>query len=85
MGVASDASTIRLTMEHYLNELKDKRKGSAFLKLLRELDYVRLVGSFGEAGQARLAREFMGSLQDIKAHRSGKLKLNSAKQALDPL
>ena len=72
-------------MEQYLIELKDKRKRSAFLKVLRELDYVRLVEAFGDAGKARLAREFMGSMQDIKAHRAGKLKLMSAKQALDGL
>jgi hypothetical protein len=72
-------------MEQYVIELKDKRKRNAFLKVLRDLDYVRLVEIFGDADKARSAREFLGSLRDIKAHQQGKLKLKSAKEALDEL
>jgi hypothetical protein len=36
-------------MEQYVIELKDKRKRNAFLKVLRDLDYVRLVEIFGDA------------------------------------
>lgn len=72
-------------MEQYVIELKDKRKRKAFLKVLQDLGYVRLVDIFGDADKARMAREFLGSLRDIKAHREGKLPLKSAKEALDEL
>lgn len=72
-------------MEQFVITLKDRRKRSAFMKVLRDLDYVSLVEVFGDMGKATLAREFLGSLRDIKAHQQGKLKLKSAKQALDEL
>lgn len=72
-------------MEQFVIELKDKRKRSAFLKVLRDLEYVRLVQTFGDVAKAKLAREFLGSMHDIKAHQEGKLKLKSAQEALDGL
>lgn len=76
---------LSVAMEQYFIELKDVRKRKAFLKLLKELDYVRLIKVYKDPRKARFAREFMDSLREAKAAERGEVKLQSAKDFLREL
>jgi hypothetical protein len=66
-------------MEQYIIELEDESKRGEFLRVLKELGYVRLVNVSKDLKKAKFLREFATALKEIESSERKGTKLLSAK------
>jgi hypothetical protein len=66
-------------MEQYIIELEDESKRGEFLRVLKELGYVRLVNVGKDLKKAKFLREFATALKEIESSERKGTKLLSAK------
>ena len=72
-------------MEQFIIRLKEKKKREFFLELINQLEFVQIVKSTQNPKKAEFIKEFFESMEQIRMHQKGKIKLKPLKQALDEL
>ena len=70
-------------MEQFVIKLKDKRKRTFFLELMKQLEFVEIVKPTGNTQKRQMITELVASFEEIKAHQKGKLKLKTLDQVLN--
>jgi hypothetical protein len=66
-------------------DIKNKRRASFFMELLKSFDYVDILKVVNDPVKERTVLDLDESFQDVKLHLQGKKKLKSAKTLLNEL
>lgn len=66
-------------------DIKNKRRASFFMELLKSFDYVDILKVVNDPVKERSVLDLNESFQDVKLHLQGKKKLKSAKTLLNEL
>jgi hypothetical protein len=72
-------------MEQFVIELKDESKRNEFLRVLKELGYVRLVKAGKDLKKAKFLKEFGAAIKEIEDSERKGTKLMSAKDMIREL
>ncbi|MCU0418205.1 MAG: hypothetical protein MUC38_00990 [Cyclobacteriaceae bacterium] len=68
-----------------LLDIREKRKASFFLDLIKQLDYVRLLKIIDDPQKGKLVNDLSDAFREVHLYEKGKKKLKTAKQLLDEL
>jgi hypothetical protein len=72
-------------MEQIIINLKESKKRDFLIQLLEHFEFVEIVKSTKNRKKAEFIQDFILSLEEVRLHQKGKIKLKPLKQALHEL